>query len=308
MAALFGGMITGVLMVIFYGYLLLQKGESDLTQVLILNVAAFAIGELLAALALAAKIRPLRGDGTIAAREILAISWPMLAATVTNIILLRADLWILGMFVPDEQVAVYGAAARIITVVTIPLTMASGILGPMIAELHTQGKKQQLERVLRGMATLGGLPAVAAILVFVLFGGPGLELIYGDALYRGGWLVLVALSLGQLVHVWSGVSAQLLMMTGHHKPVMHITLGASALAVLGAVVCVRPFGIHGVAIAFASGVALQSLGMVVYARRALGMKSYMLVNPMGLRGLMREIRETARQGRDSRRQARADRR
>lgn len=304
LAAIFGGIVTGVLTVSFYAVLYWARGEADLRNVLMLNVVAFGVSVVMAGAVLMRKIRPLRGEGALAVREIMAISWPLFLASITNIILLRADLWILGMYASEQEVAVYGAAARIITVVTIPLTMASAILAPMIAELHAQGQKDRLEKVLRVVATLGGLPAVAVIVLFVFAGQPGLELLYGDALYREGWPVLVLLGLGQLVNVWSGVCVQLLMMTGHQRAVMVITLASSALAILGALLAVRPFGMYGVACAFAAGVALQNIIMVIHSYRMLGVRSYMLINPMTLRGLMVDLKETMRQRRQSRLQSR----
>lgn len=301
LAAIFGGMVSGALTVVLLGAMHLIRGSASLEEVLMLQAAAFGAGVVLAALVLKRKIRPLRGEGDIAFSEIMAVSWPLFAASMTNIILLRADLWILGMYLPDEEVAVYGAAARIITVVAIPLVMASAILAPMIAELNAKGEKARLERVLRAVATLGGIPALAVILCFIIFGQPLLELIYGEELYRRGWLVLVMLGLAQLVNVWSGVCIQLLMMTGHQKAVMYITLVTSILAILLALVLVQPYGIEGVALAFACGIALQNVGMVVHSKRKLGVKSYMLANPLALRGLLIDLRATAAQ----RRQARA---
>jgi O-antigen/teichoic acid export membrane protein len=301
LAAIFGGMVSGALTVVLLGAMHLVRGSASLEEVLMLQAAAFGAGVVLAALVLKRKIRPLRGEGDIAFSEIMALSWPLFAASMTNIILLRADLWILGMYLPDEEVAVYGAAARIITVVAIPLVMASAILAPMIAELNAKGEKARLERVLRAVATLGGIPALAVILCFIVFGQPLLELIYGEELYRRGWLVLVMLGLAQLVNVWSGVCIQLLMMTGHQKAVMYITLVTSILAILVALVLVQPYGIEGVAFAFACGIALQNVGMVVHSKRKLGVKSYMLANPLALRGLLIDLRATAAQ----RRQARA---
>ena len=302
LAAIFGGIVTGILTVIFYA-VLWARGEADLQSVLILNVVAFGVSVALSGLVLMVKMRPLRGEGGLAVGEIISSSWPLFFAAVTNIIMLRADLWILGMYQPEHEVAVYGAAARIITVMTIPLSMASAILTPMIAELHAQGQKDRLEKVLRIVATLGGLPAILVILLFVFVGGPGLELIYGDPFYQEGWPVLVLLGLGQLVNIWSGVCAQLLMMTGHQKAVMVIALATSIMAIVGAIMVVEPFGMVGVACVFALGIALQNIIMVVHSYRVLGVRSYMLFNPLALRGIMAEIREAARQRRQTRLQA-----
>lgn len=300
LAAIFGGMVSGVLIVALLAAIRLTQGTASLQEVLTLHVVAFTGGVLLAALALRRKMRPLRGVGDITTGEIMAISWPLLAASITNIILLRADLWIVGMYLPNEEVAVYGAAARIITVVTIPLIMASAVLAPMIAELNAKGEKARLEKVLRVVATLGGLPAIAVILIFVVFGQPLLHAIYGDALYARGWPVLVVLGVGQLINVWSGVCIQLLMMTGHQKAVMFVTVAAAALAVLLAVLVAPTHGILGVAFAFAFSIAVQNISMVVYSRRKLGVKTYMLANPLALRNLVKEIRTSMAEHRRAR--------
>lgn len=304
LVAIFGGLVSGVLTIVFYFVLYWLHGEADLRNVLILNVLAFAISVVMAGIVLSIKIRPLRGEGEIEVREIASISWALFLASITNIILVRADLWILGMYVPEHEVAVYGAAARIIAVVTIPLTMAGAILAPMIAELHAKEQKERLEKVLRAVATLGGLPAVFIVILFVLVGQPGLELIYGDPLYREGWLVLVLLGIGQVANVWSGVCGQLLMMTGHQMAIMIITIVTSILAIVGGVLAVHPFGMYGIAGAFAISIALQNIGMALYGYHKLGVRTTMLVNPLALRGLMAELKEALKQRRQSRLQAR----
>lgn len=291
MAALFGGVVTGIVTVSGLSWLALTRGSAQLSEVLFISVIAFGFSSLLAGMLVLRKSRHLHGNGSITTGEILGITWPLLIASLTNTILTRADIWILGGFVPEAEVAVYGGAARIITVVTVPLVMASAVLAPMIAELNTRGEKERLERVMRVVATLGGLPAIAVILIFAVFGESILELMYGNEVYKGGWSVLVILALGQMVSVWAGVCIQLLMMTGHQKMVMNTTLLAATLSVVLAVLLVGPLGVNGVAFAFALGIAIQNITMVIYSRRKMGVRSYMFINPMAVLALRREMRQ-----------------
>ena len=64
----------------------------------------------------------------------------------------------------------YGASARLVIFVATPFVVFSGVIPPLIAELHAQKKMRQLERALRAGATLAGLPAFGVLLVFLLFG------------------------------------------------------------------------------------------------------------------------------------------
>ena len=92
----------------------------------------------------------------------------------------------------------YGASARLVIFVATPFVVFSGVIPPIIAELHAQRKMRQLERALRAGATLAGLPAFGVLLVFLLFGPWVLGTIFPEP-YRAGAPILAMLSLGRLV-------------------------------------------------------------------------------------------------------------
>src|SRR5581483_4666855 len=127
------------------------------------------------------------------------------------------DLLVLGAFRPQPEVALYGAATRLVVLVATPLWILRGVLPPLIAELHAQGRRVELERTLRAGATLAGLPSLLILLVFVFFGRPVMGVLYGS-FYRKGALVLVLLSLGRLVSVWAGSSGLPVTMPSRRLP------------------------------------------------------------------------------------------
>jgi O-antigen/teichoic acid export membrane protein len=125
---------------------------------------------------------------------------------VTNMTLfvgLQTDFWIVGAFRPQEEVAIYGAAVKLVLMVALPLQIVSAVVPPLITELYVQGRRRELERALRATATLAGIPACLVLAVFMTLGGPILGTVYGGY-YREGWLVLAVLSAGQLVNVGLG--------------------------------------------------------------------------------------------------------
>jgi O-antigen/teichoic acid export membrane protein len=288
-ASVFNGLVSGIVTVGFLWLAYLIYGRASLTEVLGVSVLAIAVSGLLAVLLLARRFNSIRGDGSVSKIELLTCGAPILLSAVTNLLLQRADIWVVGMFQPEEEVALYGAAARLITVVAVPLVMASAVLSPMIAELHAKGDKQRLEKVLRVVATLGGIPAIMVVLLFITAGEPILGFIYGDY-YRSSATILFILSCGQMASMWAGVCAQLLMMTGHQKPVMYISLFSAILAIGASVVFVNAYKGVGVAVCFATGVMLQNVLMTIYAKRVLGVRSYMYLNPATVFIQLRQIR------------------
>jgi O-antigen/teichoic acid export membrane protein len=209
----------------------------------------------------------------------LRAAWPFLVTSLSVLALTQADIWILGAFRPQEDVAIYGAAARMVILLPMPLMIVHLVVMPLVAEMYAQGRRTELERTLRSMATLGSIPASLVLATFVLLGGPILGLVYGDY-YRTGATVLALLSLGQLVNVWTGCCTTTLMMTGHQLAMMTITMVCGSLTIVAILLVVGPYGSTGVAVATAAGLGLQNILMWLGARAATGMWTH-----AGLAGL-----------------------
>jgi O-antigen/teichoic acid export membrane protein len=199
----------------------------------------------------------------------LSVTWPLF---VTNLGLFMVnagvDIWILGAYRPQPEVALYGAAARIALLVAVPFTILLGTVPPLVAELHARGRRGELERMLRIMATVTTLPAIVACVVFIVFGGPIMGRFYGP-FYARGASVLAILSLSQLVSVALGACGVTLMMTGHQRTMMRVTVGTGLFSVLAAVILAPRFGGPGVAAATACGVLVQNLLQLLFVRRYL---------------------------------------
>jgi O-antigen/teichoic acid export membrane protein len=266
LATLFGGVVTTVLNASLFAGLWLLQGHSSLEDVLILAIAAGTTNTLMAAIFLWRKIRPMEGNGQIATREVLTISWPLWLSNMTLFILTQADLWILGIYRAPDEVAVYGAAARLVMAVATPLIVANAVLPPIVAEMYTQDRKQELQRALRATATIAGIPTIAVLIVFLVFGAPIMGMVYGD-FYRTGATVLVLLSLGHLVNAAAGSCGLVLMLTGHQMAMLRISLFSGVLAVLAMLWAAPRYGPVGIAAVAATGMTLQNLLMLVTAHR-----------------------------------------
>lgn len=125
-------------------------------------------------------------------------------------------------------------------------------------------------RVLPGHAGLGT--------VMLLFGGPIMGLAFGH-FYRGAALALAILSLGQIVNVWTGSCQQVLMMAGQQDTMMAITLVTGILMVAATILGVQRFGVPGISLAVAAGVALQNVLMMLAVKMRTGIWTH-TINPL----------------------------
>jgi len=149
---------------------------------------------------------------------------------------------------------------------------------PVVAELHTVGDKQRLQNALRGTATLAGIPAFVILCVFIFFGAPVLELVYGEH-YRDAATILAILSVGQMVNAWSGSCGLVLAFTGHQKQLMYITILTSILSVLLAIGGALYLGLFGIAAGVAAGRIIQNLSSWLLVRKFTGYWTHALTNP-----------------------------
>jgi O-antigen/teichoic acid export membrane protein len=289
-----GGLATGVLLATSLGVLWLLEDQASLTVVLLLAISSGFANVVLAGWLLhrkAARLPSQRSESEIMGYgEIMHVAWPLMVTKLTIFVLTQADLWILGAFLPPERVAIYGAAARAVFLVIMPLLIVQYVLPPLVAEMYSQGRERELERTLRATATLAGIPAFLVVAAFLLFGGPILGLVFGDY-YRQGATILALLSGAQLVNVWTGVSMVALSYTGYQTAIMKLSIAGSLVTVVAGLAVVGSYGATGVAVVVAASVTIYNVVLLLVAKRKTGMWTH-----AGFSGFSDAIRAARRRG------------
>lgn len=295
MATLFGGLATGgrsaglimrIMLLACLVLLWLTIEHTDVRTVMLASLGSGAASALLAAVFLHKRISSLGTQGTenpISARDELRDAFPILIISLTSFILLSAaDLWILGIFRSEAEVGLYGAAARLVALIAMPLLLTNLVLPPIIAEMYAQGRTAELEGTLRSFSTLSGVPSLLVLIVFMLLGGPILGLVYGPD-YQSAAMVLVLLSVGKLAAVWAGSCGAVLQFTGHQGSMLRVNLLTSPLFIIGALLVVRDYGPIGIASMTAAITVLQNASLVLVAKRKTGMWTHVSLSPSRLR-------------------------
>ena len=270
-----GGLLSNLLFLLMIAAAVVLAKPSFATAVA-LNMTAMLVSlpAAIAGLAWAGRqrlgrVRQSQPSEPLSVRSMLGFSTAMLAIQLLTFATTQADLWIAGIWCPRDQLALYGAARRLVLLVALPLQMMNLTVMASIAELFGQGRLGDLEKLLRSSALLAAVPAVPVIAALLLWGGPILELLFGE-FFRQAAVPLGILAIGQLFLVGIGSSGGALEMSGNHRASLLVnSLSAMALLTFGTWAAWR-FGIVGLATASASVIAAQSLALWLLARRIVG--------------------------------------
>lgn len=164
--------------------------------------------------------------------RVFQVAWPFWINSLSMLIFTQADIFFLGVFRPNNEVALYGVSVRLAALVSTPLLILNAVLPPFVAELYVKKKKKQLERILQRSATLMMLPAIGMFLIFLLWGKSILYLLYGGAFYQQAYYFLVILAGGQMINVLSGSCGLLMNMSGYQKHFMSISVVMGLISLL----------------------------------------------------------------------------
>ena len=269
LATLFNGLASNSLLLILLFFCWIGLLPKTLSVVVLFVVIAAVISLAVAGWLMSRRLKRGVSREKVPARRLFEVGLPLLMSSLTLFLLTQGDLWIVGAFCPQSDVAIYGAAARLVQLVAMPIMIVSAVLPPIIADLYSRGELVRLEKVLRGTAALASIPAIAMLFVVVVAAPEILALVYGE-FYKSAALPLIFLSLGHAVNVWAGSGMLVLMMTENQVALMKISVAFAVLLVLGDLFVVKTFGIDGVAAVSGAVGAAQALVMLVIVRRKTG--------------------------------------
>ncbi|MGF6694978.1 O-antigen/teichoic acid export membrane protein [Metapseudomonas resinovorans] len=268
-ASVFSGFLASFLSVTGLAAYLVCIGRGGLSEVVGVVVLSTVVSCSVAFLGVA---RNFRGGWITVGygwKKLLFISAPLWVTNLMLIVLMQVDVWILVYKTDSATVGLYGAASRMIQFLTFPMLVINSALMPVISELFAKGEHARLEKILRGAAMLGFVPAVLVFMCFLFFGEVLLGYIYGEE-YSRAHVVLVFLAAGQLVSMACGAAGYTLMMTGRQKAMMWITVSAGLVSVILSLALVSRYGALGVAAATSAGLSLQCIVMWSWVYRANG--------------------------------------
>ena len=210
-----------------------------------------------------------RGDSTLPLSRAFSVCAPTAISDTLGFMAVNAGLWIAAVCCSQDDLALFGAARQLSTMIALPLNLINMTVVSSIAELHAQGHLAKLQRMLQIAATIAAIPAFLAVLSFLLAPALILQTVFGS-FYRDAAQILIILSLARLFSTWTGGCLNTLLLTGRQNVVASINvLFVIVLLVLGPI-CGRAYGAVGVAVVSAGVIVMINLIAWTVARVQVG--------------------------------------
>lgn len=201
--------------------------------------------------------------------------WPMALTQGFQQINRHADVLLLGLLAGMVDVGVYRVAAQAALMVSIGLTALNMVVAPVVARVHHDGSRYQLQKLARRTAQAALAFAAPATVLFAVLGEWLLVALFGDEFAVAYWPILI-LSVGQLVNAWFGPVSLLLNMTGFERDVTRAVALAAGLNVVLNIVLIPFFGVNGAAVATSASLVFWNVWLWFVVRRRLSVRCSVL--------------------------------
>lgn len=193
---------------------------------------------------------------------------PMLAVTLSALLLTQMPVFFIGIWSDAKDVAIFSVAIRIALLGAFLLHSMVSVLSPKFSELIASGKRKELERVARQSIAVAVLIVVPLWVVVLIFPGQILAL-FGDEFRQGGTLLVVVFA-GQMLFGIFGIGGEMLMMAGEERLVRRINLWSLLSCFAGCLLFVPAYGGIGAAVAINLAYAGHAAACQFCVRRHFG--------------------------------------
>ena len=178
---------------------------------------------------------------------VLGIAIPLTLTDLTGMIVAQGDVWVVGASGPWPMSASYGAASRLVIMMSLPLVFVmNGVVAPMIAELWTEGTEAGARDHVAGRHDVGDHPF--GVRIRRRLSPASRSCASRTDPVRGGGHILAILAFGVSFGVAAGSCNFALIMTGHHRVVAMVSAVTLLVAIGGEIIGVQFAGMTGIAI------------------------------------------------------------
>lgn len=192
---------------------------------------------------------------------------PLWGSTLLNMAYVSLPILILPQFATLEELGQFGAAFRLINLVTVVLVTLAAIIGPQFAAAYALKDANDLRRLLKRSQQFSLLLYGPVFIAFTVFAGPVLGL-FGEE-FREAALLLAIMALGQLVNAATGLVGYLLNMMHRERTEFMILLITGGLMTGGMLISGIFAGMLGVTLAYSGGLMLKNLLSLIFSLKAL---------------------------------------
>ncbi len=193
--------------------------------------------------------------------------WPTAATVIFNAFYLQGDRVLLPLYVSQTDVALYGAAYRILDVVTQSAWMIMGIMMPLVTFAWSRNLTEEFKKKYQmslDLVTLFLIPMIAGIIVLA---NPIIHLIGGSDFqkFANPGRILQFLSIAILGIAFGNIFGYMALAIERQRQAMWIYFSDAVLTTIGYFVLIPKFGIYGAAAAAIFSEVYAGLALMILA-------------------------------------------
>lgn len=189
--------------------------------------------------------------------KVVRFSAPLLGALIVASLATRSDVFMIGYWLPPEQVGFYGAAFQTASIIALILGSLDSVATPLISRAIAGGNQSSLQPLLQSVLRWSVTMSLPVFLILVLFPVEVLS-IFGDGFQQASYC-LVLLAMSQIINAVSGSSNTALVLAGYSKMVMWNSIWLGVGQIVFNVLLVPLYGMTGAAVGTATALTLVSV-------------------------------------------------
>ena len=179
---------------------------------------------------------------------------------ITNSVLAlgrHGDKIVLVYFLSTFELGIYSVTLTIAAFIPLVLTSVNSIFSPIISQLHSQNKLNDLAHYFKLSGKYIFLLSFPLMVFIFLFSKPIMSLFGND--FIQGSVLLSLIVIGQFINVSMGSVGLMLQMTGLEKPMRNISIVTSLVSFLLYFVLISKWGLVGLGVVYIFNILLQNI-------------------------------------------------
>jgi len=126
-------------------------------------------------------------------KEIFQLSWPLLLTIVSNLIYLKADIFLLSLLATPGEVGIYGAAYKVVDILVSLPFMFAGLMLPILVSYYSSSLKDKFTSTLQTMFDVTGLAAWPLLAGGFVLASPIMVAVAGPDFIVSGYILRILL-------------------------------------------------------------------------------------------------------------------
>ena len=197
--------------------------------------------------------------------KLISLSKNMLIISITFILFQFVDILMLGLLSTSEKVGIFTIIFKISSVVSIILIGVNSISGPIISNLFSKNKLDELKKYIRNMVRISSILTLPIILCIIYYSENILYLFGSEFIgYKYG---LIRMCISQFINVISGSVGLIMQMTGNEKIFKNIILISIISNVLLNWILIPKFQVSGAVYATSISLVLWNIIGIIFIRK-----------------------------------------